>query len=848
MACRAESDKYFRSYETFEVEIRINLKIFMQTLRDIKHALRMFRESGVSFVVTAVVALGLGIGANTAIFSLVNAVLLKEPPFRDSSRIVILESKSPQGENNSASPAKFAFWAHQTQVVEDVAAFNNEVLNWTGTELPIQLRAERVSSRYFPLFGVPFLMGRPFNAQEDAPHSSPAVAISEGLWTRRFGRDPAIVGKTMLLGGEPYVITGVVSERFDFQDFGAAPEIWVPFQLDPNSPDQGHYFQAAARLEDGVSLTQAVARLSASTRAYVEKFPNSLGPKEAFGAIRLQDDLVRGSKTSIAILMGAVGFVLLIACSNVANLLLARAESRKRELAIRAALGAGRGRIIRQLMTESLLLGAAGAALGVLLGYLGIHGLLSVNTAGLPRIGLGGELVRMDGRVLLFTLGLTLLTTILFGLFPALQATRSDLSSTMKESASRSGSGLRQNRTRAGLVITEVALAVVLLVGAGLLIRTATALYSVKPGFETKNILTMRMSLSGKNYLTSAAIDGLVRRGVERIEAIPGVEMATATCCVPLENGYGLPFRIMGRPLEKGPFHGGGDWKTVSPGFFEAFHMRMLRGRTFNLRDTAAATPVVIITETMAKRFWPKGDPLQDSLLIGKGVMPQLETERPRQIIGVVGDVRDNGLNQDPGAGMYLPNAQVPDAIQALNVKLTPLAWVIKTKVAPMTLRSAVEEQLRQVSGLPVSEIRTMEETVSRSTSRTRFQMLLMSVFGGVSLFLAAIGIYGLMAYSVEQQTQEIGIRMALGAEPSAMRGMVLKKGLLLAVSGILVGLAAAYALAKQLESFVFGVTVRDPLVFITIPLVLGAIAVIAVWWPAQRATRVDPAVALRQS
>ena len=821
----------------------------METLlRDIKHALRMFRESGVSFVVTAVVALGLGIGANTAIFSLVNTVLLKEPPFPYANRIVILGSHSPQGENNSASPAKFAYWAQQTSVVQDVAAFNDGVMNWTNSELPLQLRIERVSSRYFSLFGVPFVLGRPFNAEQDAPRSSPAVVISEGLWTRRFGRDPAVVGKTMLLGGEPYDITGVVSGKFDFQDFGRAPEIWVPFQLDPNSPDQGHYFQAAGRLKDGVTLAQAQAKLAASTRGYNENFPTVLSLKETFGATALQDSLVRRSKTSIFILMGAVGFVLLIACSNVANLLLARAESRKRELAIRAALGAGRGRMIRQLMTESLLLSSAGAICGLLFGLLGIHALLSVNTAGLPRVGVAGELVQMDGRVLLFTVALTLLTTLLFGLFPALQVTRTDLSTTIKESASRSGSGLRHNRARTTLVITEVALAVVLLVGAGLLIRTAMAIYAVKPGFDTNNVLTMRMSLSGKAYLTSAAIDSLVRNGVQRIEAVPGVEMATATCCVPLEGGYGLPFRIMGRPLEKGPFHGGGEWKTVSPKFFEAFHMRMLRGRSFTERDTAASTPVVVITETMAKRFWPKGDPLQDSILIGKGVMPQLDAEQPRQIIGVVADVRDNALNQDPGPGMYLPNSQVPDAIQALNVKLTPLAWVIRTRGNPLLLRAQIEEQLRQVSGLPVSDVRTMDETLSRSTSRERFHMLLMTVFGGVSLLLAAIGIYGLMAYSVEQRTQEIGIRMALGAEAQDVRRMVLKQGVTFAMVGVLVGMAAAFALAKQLQSFVFGVTVWDPLVFGTIPIVLMVIAVIAVWWPAQIATRIDPAAALRQS
>ncbi len=807
----------------------------------------MFRESGASFVVTAVVALGLGIGANTAIFSLVNTVLLRQPPFPKADRIVIFETKSPQGAFGGASPAKFAYWAQQTSVLEHVTAFGGGVMNWTGEQFPLQVQTARVSSEYFPLFGVPIIKGRAFNAQEDAPGAPQVVVIGEGLWARGFGRDPAILGKTMVLGGEPFVITGVVGDHFDFQDFGPAPEVWVPFQLDPNSADQGHYFQAAGRLKDGVTLAQAKAELDASAGAFRAKFPDAL-TNQTFTASSLRDSLVRGSQQSIWILMGAVGFVLLIACSNVANLLLARAESRKRELAIRAALGAGRARIVQQLMTESLLLAAAGAALGLVLGLAGMHALLSVNTAGLPRVGITGELVGLDWRVLLFTAAITLLTTLLFGLIPALHATRTDLSTTIKEAASRSGSGMRQNRTRTLLVVTEMALAGVLLVGAGLLIRTAVALYAVQPGFETKNILTMRMSLAGKSFVTSAAIESLLKRAVERIEALPGVEMASATCCVPLEGGYGLPFRIMGRPLEKGPFHGGAGWKTVSPGFFEVFGMHMSRGRTFNERDTAGATPVVIITEAMAKKFWPKSDPSQDRILIGKGVMPQLESEQPRQIVGIVGDVRDDALNQDPGPEMYLPNAQVPDAIQALNVKLTPLAWVVKTRIAPMKLRDAVEAQLRQVSGLPVSEIRAMDEVVSRSTSRQRFQMLLMSVFGGVSLLLAAIGIYGLMAYSVEQRTQEIGIRMALGAEVSDVRTMILRQGIAFAAIGIGIGMGGAFALAKQLKSFVFGVTVWDPLVFGTIPCLLAVTAVVAVWWPARRATRVDPAQALRQS
>ncbi len=821
----------------------------METLlRDLRHALRMFWQGGASFTITAVVALGLGIGANTAIFSLVNTVLLKAPPFPKADRIVILQTKTPQGSFGGASPAKFAHWAQQTDVVEDVSAFGGGVLNWTGSDFPRQLRSERVSSAYFRLFGVPLIVGRAFNAQEDTPGAAPVVVISEGLWKSRFGGDPQIIGKTMALGGEPHVITGVVGARFDFQDFGPAPELWVPFQLDPNTVDQGHYFQAAGRLKDGVSLVQAKARLDASARAYRQKFPTALGNGQSFDAASLKDSLVQGARKSLWVLAAAVGFVLLIACANVANLLLARAEVRKRELAIRAALGASRFRIVRQLLTESLLLAAGGAVFGLVLGVVGIHALLSVNTAGLPRVGIDGDMVSLDWRVLLFTVIITLLTSLIFGLLPAWRSARTDLSATIKESASRSGSGFRQNKTRTILVVTEVALAAVLLVGAGLLIRTEMAIYAVKPGFDTKNVLTMRMSLSGNSFGTSVAIEQLVQRAVERLDAIPGVELASATCCVPLEGGYGLPFKVMGRPLKDGPFHGGGGWKTVSPGYFEVFRIHVVRGRSFTERDNHAGAPVVIINESMARRFWPKGDPLQDRILIGKGVMPQLATEQPRQIIGVVADQRDGALNQDPGPEMYIPNGQATDAIQALNVKLTPLAWVIRTRGDPMKLRGAVEEQLRQVSGLPVTDIRAMDEVVSRSTSRERFHMFLMSVFGGVSLLLAAIGIYGLMAYSVEQRTQEIGIRMALGAERSDVRAMIMRQGMIFAMFGVLLGIGGAFALAKQIASFLFGVTAWDPLVFGTIPVVLIATAVLAVWWPARRATQVDPATALRQN
>ncbi len=556
--------------------------------------------------------------------------------------------------------------------------------------------------------------------------------------------------------------------------------------------------------------------------------------------------MVQNVRSSLTVLAVAVGFVLLIACANVANLLLARAIGRQREFAIRAAIGAGRGRLIRQLLTESVLLSAVGAVLGSALGVFGIRALLNVNTANLPRVGRDGALVTTDWRVFAFTAAAAIVTAILFGLIPAIQASRVDLSGTLKESGGRGGSSFRHNKARTLLVVSEIALALILVIGAALLIRTSLALAAVKPGFDANHVLTMRMSLAGDRFQKSAVIEQLVRDGVQRIRALPGVVTASATCCVPLEGGYGLPFIIVGRPLQDGPFHGGGGWQTISPDFFDVFKIAVVRGRAFTETDNAAGAPVVMINQAMAARYWPKGDPLNERIWIGKGVMSELAAEQPRQIVGIVGDVRDGALNRDPQPTMYVPNAQVPDALNALNVRLTPLAWVVRTQGDPTPLSSAVQEQLRQVSGLPVSDIRTMDEVISRSTSRQRFNMLLMSVFGISALSLAVIGVYGLMAYSVQQRTQEIGIRMALGAEASHVRGMVVRQGMTFSLIGIVVGTGAALGLARLIQTFLFGVKPWDVTVFVGVPLLLASVAFLAVLIPALRATRVDPLHALR--
>jgi putative ABC transport system permease protein len=815
-------------------------------LHDLKHSLRGYRQSP-GFALTALATLALGIGVNTAVFSVVNAVLLKPVPFPEPDRMVVFENTSPEGSGPACSPAKFQHYREQTSVVQDVAAFRSGVVNLTGGAFPEQLQSGQVSADYFRLFGAPTIRGRTFSAEEDLPHGPLVALIGEGLWKRHFGGDPSVIGKTISLSGDSYVIIGIVGSNFNTTQFGAPIEVWTAFQLDPKTTDQGHYFLAAGRLKPGVGLAQAQAKLKLSAQDFERKFPRELGPNNGFTVTPFQEAFVSNVRPILLVLTAAVGLVLLIACANVANLLLVRATARRREIAIRAAIGAGRGRIIRQLLTESVLLSLVGGVAGLALGLIGIRALLAVNTAGLPRLGEKGTLVGADWRVLAFTLLISVGTGILFGLIPALQSSRTDLSATLKESSGRTGSGFRQNRMRSVLVITEVALALVLLVGSALLIRTSMALGAVAPGFDPNSILTMRMSLSGPRFLKAEAVERLVRDGVTRLRALPGVELASATCCIPLEGGYGLAFDIIGRPLPNNqPFTGIGGWVTVSPGYFEVFKIPVKRGRTFAETDDKASQPVVIINEALANQFWKNGDPLRDQMLIGGRSMRELATEQPRQIIGVVADSRDGALNRDPEPKMFVPQAQVPDELNALNVKLTPMAWVVRTKVQPYSLSGAIQEQLRQVSGLPVSDVRTMNEVVSISTSRERVNMLLMTIFGGSALLLAAIGIYGLMAYSVEQRTQEIGIRLALGAETGVVRNMVVRQGMALVLIGVVIGIGGAFGLTRFLAAFLFGVNVRDPLAFTSIPIALACVALVAIWLPALRASRLDPMQALR--
>ena len=815
---------------------------------DVRYALRVFRESP-GFTFTAIAAITLGIAANTAIFSAVNTLIFKPIPFPEPDSLVqVMNSNNGNPAGSGASPAKFMHYRSLTDVFEDVVAYRGNSLNYTAGDTPERITATQTSHAYFQVLRTPMEMGRGFTAEEDLPGAPKTVVVSHAFWTQRLGGEPDILGRPLSLSGENYTVIGVISPRWDVREFGD-PEIWIPFQFDPNTTDQGHYFQALGRLRDDVSLEQAQARLQASAAGYRERFPNALSENGGFTVVSIQQSLIGGAiRRAIYILFGAVAFVLLIACANVANLLLVRANSRRREIAIRSALGAKRFRIIRQLLTESVLLSLVGGVLGLVIGFLGMRWLLATMSQTLPRLGDGGALMGMDWRVVSFALVLSVVTGILFGLVPALVTSRTDLNTVIKDSSSRSGSGFRQNKTRSILVITEVALAVVLLVGSSLLIRSSLEVNRVDPGFATDNVLTMRTSLSGPDYQTADAVELAARRTLDRIETVPGVEAAAMSCCVPLQGGYGLPFTIIGRDNE-GPYTGGSGIVPISGDFFDAFEMPVLQGRAFNERDNESAPPVIIINEAFANQHWDENtSPIGERMLLGGGTsqVGELDEEPIREIIGVVGNVRANGLRNEPAPMSYLPQAQLPDALSALVVNSGAVAWIVRTRDDPLNASAAIQNEIRQTTGLPLTDIQTMADIVAISTDRDRVFTVLMTIFGAGALLLAAIGIYGLMAYSVQQRSQEIGIRMALGAKDENLRAMVIKQGMLLVLIGIAVGLVGAWFVSNLLAFFLYEVDPQDITTFIGVPLILVLISIAAVAIPAHRASRIDPLEALR--
>jgi predicted permease len=809
-------------------------------LRDLRYALRQLRKSP-GFTLTVVLTLALGIGANAAIFTVVNAVLLKPLNYPDADRIVQFLTTYSGGSGSVASIPKFYNWQQQTTIFKEVAAYDfaGPGFNLTGGR-PEQVHGLHVTEGYFRLFGAPVMLGRTFTPQEDTPNGGKVVVLSYGLWQGKFGGDPKIVGSSLSLGNESYTIVGVLAKSFQSDP---EAEIWIPFQFDPNSANQGDYFSVAGKLKAGVTLAQANAQMEVASQQFHRDWPAS---SEKFSVEPLRDTIVGSVRSSLLVLLGAVGLVLLIACASVANLLLARATGRKREFAIRSALGAGRARILRQLLTESVLLSVAGGALGLLLGYEGVRALLAISPTGLPRIGENGAAVGIDWRVLTFTVAISLFTGILFGLFPALNTSRLDLNSALKDTSNRSGTGFRQSKARSLLVISEVSLAMVLLIGSALLIRTFIALRAVNPGIDTHNVLTLQMSLTGDRFQKTAGVAQLSREGRERLNAIPGVEASASACCLPLGGTFSLPFIIVGRPLGKETQTGVVGWMNASPGYFRVLKTPILLGRDFSDSDIAGAPGVVLINQAMAKQFWPKENPVGQQMILGADLGPQFE-EPARHIVGVVSDIHDSALNRDPRPMMVVPEAQVTDGMTAINAGIGPVDWIVRTHGDPHQVIAAVTEQLRLASGgFPVAHVRLMDEIVVLSTARDSFNMLLLTIFGAVALLLAAIGIYGLMAYSVEQRRQEMGIRLALGADRNTIRNLVVWHGMRLAIAGAILGICAAFGLTRLIASFLFGVKPWDPIVFCTVPVVLTAVAMLAVWLPASRASRLDPMQALR--
>jgi predicted permease len=820
---------------------------------DLRYAARQLRRTP-GFTAAAVLTIALGIGANTAMFSVLDTILWKPLPIAEPDRLVVLTRihLSEEGGRNkvaAASPAEFAFWRAQSNALDDVAAFLRTEFNYTGGNVAEVWRGQRVSQDIFRVFRLRVLKGRTFTAEEDKPNGPRVAVISNALWKRRFAGDPGVTGKTISLGGESYTVVGVVEDSLGvLENEQRLTDVYVPFQLDPNSRELGQTFTVVGRLKAGVTLQQGREQQGISTEAFRTKFPmpEALGPKDVFSVEPYKDLFVglddAGDNTQTYTMFGAVFMVLMIACVNVANLLLVRSANRRREIGIRIAIGAGRSRIIRQLLTECFMISATGGVLGLLVGDAAIRALIAANFTDLPRY----WKFELDWQVMAFTGAACIVTALLFGLLPSLAGGRVDLNSTLKANGGRWATGLGQNKTRALLVITEIGMAVILLVASSLLIRSFISLRKVDSGFDANNVLTMRSWLGGPQFTKTANAAATIRLGLDRVRTLPGVITASSAGYVPLEGNFGLNFDIVGREPADGSSTGHAGWVPVSSGYFDVFKIPVKRGRDFTDRDDGKSMPVAVINETMAKQYWKDNDPLNDRIIIGRGGGKDFGDEQPRQVIGIVGDVRQSALSTPPDPRVYVPQAQLPDSINANFVRLSPNTWIIRTQTQTQQVSAAIQQQIRQATGLPVEHVYSMNYIVAGSVELDRFIMIIMSSFAAMALFLAVVGIYGVMSYSVQQRTQEIGIRIALGAEASQARNMVVRHGLTLTVAGVMIGLGAAWELALLLQGLIFGVRPRDPVVFVTVPIVLTAVALLAIWLPAARASRISPMESLR--
>ena len=806
-------------------------------IQDLRYGVRSLLKNP-GFTVVAALALALGIGANTTVFSVVNAVLLRPLPFKNPDQLVMIwETNQSRGLDRSpVSPVIFNDWRQQQQIFEDVTAWWYPQLNLTDSNNePTRVRTIDVTDNFFSVMGVQPILGRGFLAGEDKRGADLVAVMSNKFWRTRFNSDPNIIGKSFALDGRTYSCIGVMPESFNFPE---NTELYCPLGWDVTQHNRAaHFMEAVARLKSGVTLEQAQAEINALAARLEREFPRS---NTDWGArlIPLHEQIVGNIKPALLVLLGAVGFVLLIACANIANLLLARAGAREKEVAIRLALGANRARLIRQFLTESMVLAVLGGAIGMLLAVSGGMLLTTINPISIPRLNEMG----IDLRLLAFTLGIVFLTGVVFGLVPALQASKPDLNKVLKEGGRDSKASASGNRIRSVLVVSEIALALVLLVGAGLLLKTFVRLQGVNPGFNSSNLLTFNLQLPSTKYRDWLQVSSFYSQLVDRIKVLPGVQSADVAGFLPLESGWRMAFTITGQPTPADGEAPIAQYRIASPTYFQTMGIPLLQGRELNERDNQDAPGVVVINQAMAGRFWPNEDPVGKRINstarnigpLGR-VMPQsLEFE----IVGVIGNEKNTGLNAMAEPAMYFTHTQF--TYRSMSI-------IVRTASAPMNFAPAIRNEVWKMDGdLPVSNLKPMEQILGDSIAQPRFSTLLLGIFAALALVLAAVGIYGVMSYSIALRTREIGIRMALGAKESDVLGMVLRQGLKLASLGIAIGLIGAFAISRVMTSLLYGVSSTDPITYITVSLILAGVALVACFVPARRATKVDPMIALR--
>ena len=804
--------------------------------QDVRYAIRVLAKSS-AFTAVAVLTLAMGIGANTAIFSVANALLLRPLPYSQPDRLVLLsaEKKVAGVRGGPLTFPRVTFIQQESRSFSSVAAFTNEVFNLSGRGDPEQLTSARVSWNFFETLGVPPALGRAFRAEEDQPSGDPVVVVGNALWTRLFARDPSAVGQHLTLDARDYTIIGVLPPDFRFGFFGATVEIVAPrvFDLNIITPQQvrggSGFLSAVARLRPSVQIAQAQAEINALSAAYRAENPTlpDADPGMTVAVGNLRDELVFNIRPAVLMLFGAVSLVLLIACADVAGLLLSRALGRKREIAVRTAMGASRTELIRQLLTESLMLALLGGALGIVLSSWGAPWLASMAEGSLPR---AGE-IQTNGYVLLFTVAVSMVAGILFGLAPALQISRPDLNRDLRSEGRGSTSGRRRHALRNLLVVSQVALSLVLLIGAGLLIRNFVQLRSAAPGFDPHHLLSMKISLPPARYAGAAKMTAFYDELATSVRTVPGVLAAAESSALPANPIRFSPALPEGQPqvplMDRPMFN----IQTISPGYVEAMRVPLVRGRAFTAGDDAGRPRVVMVNETAVRRFWPRENPIGKHILVGRAATPS-------EVVGVMGDVRNVGVAVDVQPEIYLPFAQLPWPSMHL---------VVRTAGDPRAFVAAVRRRVLALDrDQPMTAIHTMDEVLETAAAQPRFTTSLLGALSGTALLLAIVGIYGVISYSVSERTQEMGIRIALGAERADILRLVLRQGLMVALGGIAIGLAASLALTRLLGSMLYQVSATDPMTFVGGSVLFALVALVASYIPARRATRVDPMVALR--